>query len=327
MAWCQDMTSSSIGRRVRVIAFAVTVGVLVLALVLASNDLRDRRLVARGPAAPYEHTGRSEISSAEDGPLAGQSGVVASGLTAQGYWCVQPRRNAVAVQIACSSPTRDARVDMVAGPGGDLLYANLRFGRIDMPYRDYVSPALTIIDGSLLKLWPQDRTAVQDLLESSQPHPFMPFGRDAPPTDEDDSYATHDKRTDSASWSLWSVYDGRPLELRVRTTGLTDRSWPFEGSHYATSLDTAVAALEHSGFDCGTSCYRASDEQAIDFDQHDGQIVAARFTLRSRSDDTDRADPSGRWVRQVCHSSVLPSGMRWVDVWNRVASSNAVGVA
>lgn len=289
--------SGRIGSRVRVIAFTVTVGVLVLALVLAGNDLRSRRGVVRGPAAPYDHGGLSEISVARDGVLAGQAGVVAAGLTARGYWCVEPRRNDVAVQIACSSPTRDARVDMVAGPGGDLRYANLRFGPIEAPFRDYGNQALKILDDSFLKLWPQDRAAVQDLLESAQPHPFMPFGRDAPPTAEEDQYTTHEKRTDSASWSLWSRYDGRPLELRVRTTGLTDRSWPFGGSHYATSIDAATAALERTGFVCRSSCHRVSDDQDVDFDQHDGQIVTARFSLRSRSDDTDRTDPSGRWVR------------------------------
>lgn len=51
-----------------------------------------------------------------------------TGLREGGYWCVQPRRNDLAVQIACQSPERDVRVDVVTAPSGDVLYAVIDLG-------------------------------------------------------------------------------------------------------------------------------------------------------------------------------------------------------
>jgi hypothetical protein len=229
----------------------------------------------------------------------GQARTVVHGLAQRGYWCVQPRSNDLAVQIACQSPERDVQVDLVAAPGGDVLYADIDLGTTaaSVPSQDVGDRLGQVLDAAFLKLWPQDRMTIQDLVEDAQPDPFMPFGGEAPPVDPAEQYSTHDQRTDNASWSLRSRYTGEPLALRVRTTGLEDHSWPFGSRHYATSVDSAITELVADGFSCATSCYRASDGQAVDFDEHDGQIVAVRFTLRSRVDDGDRTDPSGQWVR------------------------------
>lgn len=279
-------------RRLRVwIVVSTVVAVLVLALT--------RNGPARGPAAPYDHSGFSEVSVATGDVVAGQARTVVQGLAQRGYWCVQARSNDLAVQIACQSPERDAQVDLVAAPGGDVLYADIDLGAAAAfaPSQDVGDRLGQVLDASLLKLWPQDRTTIQDLLEDAQPHPFMAFGREAPPVDPAEQYSTHDQRTDNASWSLWSRHTGAPLALRVRTTGLKDHSWPIGSRHYATSVNAATTELVNDGFTCAASCHRAPDVQAVTFDERDGQIVAIRFTLRSSVDDGDRTDPSGQWVR------------------------------
>jgi hypothetical protein len=79
---------------------------------------------------------------------------------------------------------------------------------------------------------------------------------------------------------------------------MKDQSWPFEGRHYATGVNAATTELIADGFTCSTSCHRGSDGQTVDFDEHDGRIVAVRFTLRSSAEEGDRpTDPSGQWVR------------------------------
>ena len=123
------------------------------------------------------------------------------------------------------------------------------------------------------------------------------MGQEAPPVDPAEQYSTNDRRTGSGSWSLRSRYTGEPLALRVRTPRSVQEGWPFDGRHYATSVEVAMARFAEAGFTCGTSCSRASDGQTINFDDHDGQIVVARFTLRSSIDGDRSADPASRWVR------------------------------
>jgi hypothetical protein len=252
----------------------------------------------RGPAAPYDHSGFSEVSVATEDVVAGQARTVVRGLALHGYWCVQPRSNDRAVQIACQSPERDVRVDMVAAPDGDVLYADVDLGpaAASVPAQDVEERLGRVLDASLLRLWPQDRTTIQELVDDAQPS-GMPFGRDAPPVDPAEQYSTHDRRTDNASWSLRSRYPGEPLAVRVRTSELEDRSWPFSSGHYATSVEAATTRLVADGFTCATSCSRTSDGLAVSFDEHDGRIIAVRFTVRSSVDDGDRTDSSGQWVR------------------------------
>jgi len=278
--------------RPRVWIVVVSAVAAVLVLVVTRNG------PARGPTAPYDHSGFSEVSVATEDVVAGQARTVVQGLAQRGYWCVQPRSNDLAVQIACQSPERDVQVDMVAAPGGDVLYADIDLG----PAADSARPQdaenrlSQVLDASFLRLWPQDRTTTRDLVEDAQPS-NMPFGREAPPADPADQYSTQDQRTDNASWSLWSHYTGEPLALRVRTAGLDDHSWPFGSGHYATSVEAAATELVGDGFSCEASCHRAPDIQAVTFDEHDGQIVAVRFTLRSSVADGDRTESSGQWVR------------------------------
>lgn len=279
------MPSVLLSHRGRIVIGAVVALVVVLVLVMMPAA------PARGPEAPYDHEGLSEASVATEHVVKGQASIVTDGLQARGYWCVQPRSNDSSVQVACQSPEGDVRVDAIAARDGQILYADLDLGRAESP------EFWTVLDASFLKLWPQERTMIADLLEGSQPQEFMPFGRSAAPSDPRDQYSTHEVRTDNASWSLWSFYTGTPLALRVRTTGLQDRSWPFGGNHYATSLSAATTNLTADGFHCGTSCYRAADDQTVNFETHDAQIVSVSFALHTRADGDRADDPSGRWVR------------------------------
>lgn len=279
--------------RPRVWIVVVSAVAAVLVLVVTRNG------PARGPTAPYDHSGFSEVSVATEDVVAGQARTVVQGLAQRGYWCVQPRSNDLAVQIVCQSPERDVQVDMVAAPGGDVLYADIDLGAaaFSEPSQDVGDRLGQVLDASFLRLWPQDRTTIRDLVEDAQPRRFMPFGREAPPADPADQYSTQDQRTDNASWSLWSHYTGEPLALRVRTTGLEDNSWPFGSGHYATSVEAATTDLLADGFTCAIACSRASDGLAVSFEEHEGQIVAARFTLRSSLEDGEGTSPSGQWVR------------------------------
>lgn len=272
----------------------VAVASAVVAVVALTGDAP-----ARGPASPYDHTGFSEVSRATEVVVAGQANTVADGLRERGYWCVQPRSNDLAVQVTCQSRQRNVRVDVVAAPGGDVLYADIDLGTAaaSASPQDVGDRLVQVLDASLLRLWPQDRMTIQGLRDDARPDPFLPFGQDAPPADPAEQHSTHDRRTDNASWSLRSRYTGETLALRVRTTGMENQSWPFGSRHYATSVAAATTALVADGFTCATSCYRASDGQTIDLDDHDGQIVAVRFPLRSSVTGDRSTDPSGQWVR------------------------------
>lgn len=275
---------------------AVVALVVVLVLVMMSAA------PAHGPDAPYDHEGLSEVSVATERVVNGQASIVTDGLQSRGYWCVQPRSNDSSVQVACQSPEGDVLVDVIAARDGQILYADVDLGRARSPAAPTSPPESSerlwaVLDASFLKLWPQERTVIADLLEGSQPDDFMPFGTSAAPSDPRGQFSTHEVRTDNASWSLWSFYTGTPLALRVRTEGLQDRNWPFDGSHYATSLSAATTNLTADGFRCATSCYRAADDQTVVFDTHDAQIVSVSFTLHTRADGDRADDPSGRWVR------------------------------
>ena len=272
--------------------WAVIVVLVLVAVVLVVT----RKVPTRGPTAPYDHSGFSEQSVASEDIVAGQARTVTQGLVQLGFWCVQPRYNDQAVQIACRSAEYDMDIDVVAAPDGDVLYAEIDLGNADTSAgpRDHLDQALV---ASFLKLWPQDRQTIQDLIEQAQPHSFMALGGEAPPASEADQYSTTEERTDNATWSLWSRYTGQPLALRIRTTGLQDHTWPFGGEHYATSVDAATAALVADGSTCATACSPASDVQSLDFEEHDGQIVAIHFTLRSRLVDLDSRAPSRSWAQ------------------------------
>ncbi|WP_029138663.1 hypothetical protein [Nakamurella lactea] len=250
-----------------------------------------------GPSAPYDHAGLSESSVATEDVVAGQARTVVAGLRSIGYWCVQPRRNVAAVQIACRSAggdvrdDRGVRIDLQVAANGDLLYAD-----IDLPSSDAADRMWTLLDASFLRLWPQQRSVIAGLVENARPHTLM-GNRPLPPSDPDDQYLTHEARTSVASWSLLSFYTGWPLALRVRTPGLQDRSWPFDGGHYATTLSDAIGQLTAAGFGCATSCYRAGDNQVVDFESFDDQIVTIGFRLRTRTDTPAAGQPAAEWVR------------------------------
>lgn len=114
----------------------------------------------------------------------------------------------------------------------------------------------TLLDTSLLKLWPDERTAIENLIEDAQPFTFL---GDPIPSDSDDPYSTQATRTDTASCSLRSRYTGDPVTLRLRTPHLQDYRWPFGSAHYATSRSAARTALRADGFRCATACYRAGE--------------------------------------------------------------------
>jgi len=258
---------------------------------------------AHGPDAPYDHDDLAEKSVATEHVVNGQASIVATGLAAHGYWCVQPRSNNSSVQVDCQSPDGDISVDVIADRDGDVLYADIGLGPATSPATVTSAPESDdrlwqVLSASFLKLWPQEHTVVADLLQDARPDEFMSFGDAAAPSDPEDQYRTHEVRTEDASWSLRSFYTGAPLALRVRTAGLQDRSWPFDGRHYATSLTAATAVLKADGFTCALSCYRASGQQTVSFDTHDGQIVTVTFDLRTRADGNPAHDPSGRWVRE-----------------------------
>lgn len=292
----RQTSRTSGGRRLRV--QNVVVSGVVVVVISALAVMRDGP--ARGPVTPYDHSGFSEVSVATEDVVSGQARTVAQGLAQRGYWCVQPRRNDLAVQIRCQSAGRDVQVDLVAGPGGDVVYADIDLGPAAAPVlssQDAWERIGQVLNASFLLLWPQDRATIEGLLEDAQPS-GMAFGRAAPPVEPAKQYSTHDQRTEDASWSLWSLYTGEPLALRVRTAGLKDRSWPFGSGHYATSLEAARTDLLADGFTCTpSSCHRASDGTAIDFDEHNGQIVAARFTLRSSVEGGGGPGQSEQWVR------------------------------
>ena len=274
--------------------------IAVVAAITALVATRDGSV--RPPAAAYDHDGFAEVSIATEDVVDGQAGIVVGGLRERGYWCLQPRSNERAVQIACRSSGHEDRVDLVSTPGGDVLYADVDVSRPSAGAGRRVAGAgdrlLWVLGGSLLRLWPEDRTAVEALVGDAQPDGFVPLGGAAPPSGTGSEPSTNKRRTDNASWSVRSWPPGEPRSLRAVTGEVTDRSWPLASGHYATSLKTATAALMRVGFRCGQGCYRSSDEQAVHFVHHAGQITAIEFTLRSSAERADRpADPSGRWVR------------------------------
>lgn len=274
-----------VGRRV----LGLGVVVLLVAALLASSTTR---AAADGPGHPYDHGDLAELSVATEDVVDGPVRVVVDGLAAHGYWCVQPRRNRVAVQIACRASTRDVRVDLIATPRGAIAYAAVEFG-VPGETRERFWP---VLDASLLRLWPGERAAFRDLLADAQPDGIR-IGDTAAPGDPDDQFSTEVAHTRTGTWSLWSFYTGDPIKLYLRTTELRDHSWPFGAAHYATTVSAATTALRADGFTCATACYRAADGQSVTFTTHDGRITGAEFTLRTEDDGDPVDDPSRRWVR------------------------------
>lgn len=269
------------GVGLRAVGFGIT-AVLAAALVLVTI-----KAPAHGPDHPYDHENFSEVSAATETVVDGPVRTVIEELEAYRYWCVQPRRNHFAVQFTCRG---EARVDLIATTKGAISYASID----DLTgLQESRTQLWKVLNASFLRLWPSDRTAIQNLLEDAQPFTFL---GDPIPSEPHDPYPTHAIRTDNASWSLTSS-QGDPIILRLRTAHLRDHSWPFGSGHYAESLSAAITALEADGFTCETACYRATDEQAVSFHAHDGQIVTARFTLRTKADGDRAEDASGRWIR------------------------------
>ena len=238
------------------------------------------------------------MSRATETIVEGQASTVADGLRQHGYWCVQPRSNDLTVQIACRSPQRDVRGDVIAARDGAVVYADVDLRVMATSSLDAERRLDRILQAAFYQLWPQERQTVEDLLEDARSARSMPFGQQAAPMDPAEQYSTHDQRGIDISWSLRARYTGEPLALRLRSDGLEDRTWPLGGQHDATSINVATAALSAEGFSCTDgSCSRASPGQGVDFDTHDGQVVAARFTLRSSGDPSERlTDPAGRWI-------------------------------
>ncbi|QIK66241.1 hypothetical protein G7072_07680 [Nocardioides sp. HDW12B] len=274
----------------------MTAAVLSISLAGAITVGATRHGQLRGPSAPYDHSGFAEVSVATDDIVDGHASHVVAGLRSSGFWCVQARSNDRAVQIACQTPGIGADVDMIADTSGHVLYADIGLG----PARsiDTARSRLDrVLDHSFLRLWPQDRAAVDQLIRDAQPTPgFFPLGGEAAP-DADDQFSTHDERTANASWSLSTFYTGQPLALQIRTPDLRDRSWPRGGDHYATATSTAVAALRATGFTCASACYRARDGLQVRFTEHRDQIVAAHITLLSSATGNRTTDLSGQWIR------------------------------
>ena len=106
-----------------------------------------------GPATAYDHSGFSEVSVATEDVIAGQASTIAEGLEQGGYWCVQPRGNDVAVQIACQSPERDIRVDVLAAPDGDVLFAGIDLGApaVSVPPEDVRDRLSRVLEADFLR--------------------------------------------------------------------------------------------------------------------------------------------------------------------------------
>lgn len=268
---------------------------LALALVAAVIAGATRHSPARGLTAPYAHTGFNEVSVATEDIVDGQASRVVAGLRGLSYWCVQVRSNDRAVQVACRASGAGADVDLVADTTGHVLYADIHLNPTTSAEQSE-RQLDRVLDGSFLALWPQDRVVVDQLVQDARPTPWFPLGDEAAP-DAEDQFSTHEKRTANATWSLWTQYTGQPLALRIRTPDLRDRSWPLGGEHYATTMRTATAALRAAGFTCAIACSRATDNRAVRFDEHRGQIVAAHVTLRSGADGPRHAERSGQRFR------------------------------
>lgn len=293
--------SSGGGEATRLQGLVLLAALLVVGLVIA---LWPRP--TDGPDHPYDHDDLGAVSQATSSVTAGEVGQVVSGLERGGYRCVQPRRNAETVQVRCEARTYATLVDLIATTSGDVAYAHLDLSRADdaEATSSVTSPEeamWSVLDASLLRLWPQDREAVQDLLDQARPFDFMPFGSSGQPRGPD--YVTYDTRTSHASWSLWARSVGTPLTLTVRTDHLEDRTWPYASGHYATTLDATRTGLLAQGFSCGEqNCYRddgTAGKLDASFDVHDGQVVATSVGIRTGQQGGGPVpDLAGRWLAQ-----------------------------
>ena len=277
-------------------------GLVVVALVLA---LWPRP--PTDPHHPYDHDDIGAVSQATTAITPGEVGEVARGLERRGYWCVQPRANAESVQVRCQAH-RHNTVDLIATTSGDLAYASMSL----TPWTEAEATTSstssaeeemwTVLDASLLRLWPEGRDAVKGMLSDAQPFEFMPFGGAAEPRGPD--YVWYDARTSHATWSLWARSVGTPVMLIVRTDHLRDRTWPYASKHYATTPQAATAGMVAQGFSCDEAgCYREQGSDGHDskinfhLDVHDGQVVSTELVLRTGLHNEDTApDTTGRWL-------------------------------
>lgn len=227
-----------------------------------------------GPVPPYSdqaaHATAVEDSVAVEVDTGGPVDVVAAGLTESGLFCAQVRANAVARQIWCRGTyldraTSDDRwadtVDIVATPDGQLQYL-----RVNPPERldntagaglsanaDTDGRLISILKASLLRLWPDDTDAANNLIsEVRRASRGVGLGHDSRDSERAKTSTAH---------ADYYVGEGDYFSKNFRTTGHPPLTfiaatnflagpWPTSSAHSLVDPVAAAPGLEAAGFDC-----------------------------------------------------------------------------
>jgi len=233
---------------------------LVLLLVLALLGVR--RLGAHDvPSDPYAAGRPPGEDSSVAGPVAtgGEVDAVAASLQGLGFFCAQVRSDGQARQVWCRATTEAGDsffgpdvtvVNIVTTPAGTLGYADVVLptgqSRADPSWSDRLR---TVLDASVLALWPDDARAVGQTIAS------VLAGR--PRKDRGDPYPSFQKtvNTRHATYRVgdaagFTVVDGEPTLSFHLVTAAVPARWPLSSVHYATTTAAAAPALEAAGADC-----------------------------------------------------------------------------
>ena len=234
---------------------------LVLLLVLALLGVRGRLGAHDVPSDPYAAGRPTGEDSSVAGLVAtgGEVDAVAAGLQGLGFFCAQVRSDSQARQIWCRATTEAddsffdpnvTVVNLVTTPAGTLGYADvvLPTGQ-SMADPSWSDRLRTVLDASVLALWPDDARAVGQTIAS------VLQGRAR--KDRGDPYPSLQKtlNTRHATYRVgdaagFTVVNGEPtLSFHLATAAVPPR-WPLSSAHYATTTVAAAPALEAAGADC-----------------------------------------------------------------------------
>lgn len=247
----------------------------------------DSRGQTWGPLEPYEHEPMDETSMATPVSADGEVGALAAALERSGFFCAQVRSNSLARQIWCRAAVppvatgddpRVTTVDLVSTLDGQLQYAYFDLPKSVSPRPpsdpDQAQRLLTILEASVLKLWPEDASAIRAIVDDVQKPPWLSVKDPSDPRPPSRASVT----TDHARYNVGegrffgdgiTVHGDPVLTFTLMTDALMDHAWPFSGAHYATTTTAAAPGLEEGGFDCygpqESPCTRPAGNQQVDY--------------------------------------------------------------
>lgn len=262
--------------------------VVVLVALAGASGCSGQSLQPPGPESPYAHPSTPEDSIATPVATGGPVDMMAEGLQAAGFFCVQARASTTARQIWCRTvepglSVQDGpsvtTVDVVTTPTGQIGYLRINLPDPDLTSRtraggwDADTRLNEILSASVLRIWPDDTNDVQAAITTVRDYGYSP------------GQSSHDPRTPRRATTHtqhanYFVGEGtlfdpgattagdQPLTF-IATTDQVPDTWPSSSAHSLTTATAAAPGLEAGGFTCygdiKMPCVRVAGNQSVDY--------------------------------------------------------------